>query len=528
MDEPQTKRARADDGHHQQYGHVDGGDHSSDAAAAAAIAAAAAAAAAGAEVAASQAMAAITDPTAQGDAAAQAAAEAQAAAQLAQLNAEAAQQAAQVSQQQIDLLAQAHTLALDPATLAAMQALPVSGGLPAQALQLDPNLAATLVAQGLQIPGFTTVVDQNGNMQLMGTEGLQLGHGAEMYMTQGHEDYADLQRQQIEGLRKADYQALAGAKRSGQLATINFTLDLPDELADVELTERNGIIECPATADVQMLKRLFQYQAYNKLLPALQTLVTDQNEEMVDAKEDGTPMPLAHYNVGDGSHIILRIHVPEELDNIPMVDEALASAAYTSATAGARTPSRKTRWTTEQIEALIEGVEKYGLSAWRTIVMDPRLNSKNNMQCKDKFRNLCLTIIQGRPERGLTLPWQLKDRVRALIEQENIKVGFLGGNSYSSGGGRHHHHHHHHHGAAHQQQMQAAGQPMDAAAAAALFSATGLAAQPGASAAGSAAASPSVSAAANGQAAQQQLMAQHLAAFGGYAAMAGHGDGSVA
>lgn len=159
---------------------------------------------------------------------------------------------------------------------------------------------------------------------------------------------------------------------------------------------------------------------------------------------------------------------------------------------------------------------------------DPRLNSKNNMQCKDKFRNLCLTIIQGRPERGLTLPWQLKDRVRALIEQENIKVGFLGGNSYSSGGGRHHHHHHHHHGAAHQQQMQAAGQPMDAAAAAALFSATGLAAQPGASAAGSAAASPSVSAAANGQAAQQQLMAQHLAAFGGYAAMAGHGDGSVA
>lgn len=40
-----------------------------------------------------------------------------------------------------------------------------------------------------------------------------------------------------------------------------------------------------------------------------QTLVTDQHEEMVDAKEDGTPMPLAHYNVGDGSHIILRIHV---------------------------------------------------------------------------------------------------------------------------------------------------------------------------------------------------------------------------
>lgn len=66
------------------------------------------------------------------------------------------------------------------------------------------------------------------------------------------------------------------------------------------------------------------------------------------------------------------LQVPDELDNIPMVDEALAAAAYptnTGGTGGGRTPSRKTRWTTEQIEALIEGVEKYGLSAWRTIVM---------------------------------------------------------------------------------------------------------------------------------------------------------------
>jgi hypothetical protein len=33
-----------------------------------------------------------------------------------------------------------------------------------------------------------------------------------------------------------------------------------------------------------------------------------------------------------------------------------------------RQPGRKTRWTQEQIEALIEGVERHGLSAWRTIV----------------------------------------------------------------------------------------------------------------------------------------------------------------
>lgn len=45
------------------------------------------------------------------------------------------------------------------------------------------------------------------------------------------------------------------------------------------------------------------------LVPAPQTLVTDQHEEMADTKEDGTPMPLAHYSIGDGSHITLRIHV---------------------------------------------------------------------------------------------------------------------------------------------------------------------------------------------------------------------------
>jgi hypothetical protein len=61
-----------------------------------------------------------------------------------------------------------------------------------------------------------------------------------------------------------------------------------------------------------------------------------------------------------------------------MVDEALASAVYSQAPAlnSNRTPSRKTRWTQEQIEALIEGVEKYGLSAWRTIVMVSALRAR--------------------------------------------------------------------------------------------------------------------------------------------------------
>lgn len=192
-------------------------------AAAAAIAAAAAAAAAGAEVNASQAMAGVaTDPAATGDAAAQAAAEAQQAAQLAAANAEAAQQAAQFSQQQLDLLAQG-ALTLDPATLAAMQALPVSGALPATALQLDPNLAASLLQQGLQLPGLT-VVDQNGNMQLMGAEGLQFA-GAEMYMAQqaGHDDWAGAYAHNLPCTRLS----LAGDPPCRQPHCLNLQLTLP-------------------------------------------------------------------------------------------------------------------------------------------------------------------------------------------------------------------------------------------------------------------------------------------------------------
>lgn len=41
----------------------------------------------------------------------------------------------------------------------------------------------------------------------------------------------------------------------------------------------------------------------------LQTLLLPDGEEMHDAKEDGTPMALAHYNVGNGSSIILKITV---------------------------------------------------------------------------------------------------------------------------------------------------------------------------------------------------------------------------
>jgi hypothetical protein len=49
-----------------------------------------------------------------------------------------------------------------------------------------------------------------------------------------------------------------------------------------------------------------------------QTLLTDQMEIMADTKEDGSAMPLAHYSVGEGSHITLRIHVSLVLGAWPL------------------------------------------------------------------------------------------------------------------------------------------------------------------------------------------------------------------
>lgn len=234
------------------------------------------------------------------------------------------------------------------------------------------------------------------------------------------------ERAQVDGIRKGDFQAVQAAKRAGTLITLNWSLELPPELEDVDLGEsRTGIIETPQSGDVPQLKRLISYSARNKLLPALQVLLTDDGLEMPDEDEDGQPMPIGALGLADGSRITLRVVIPDDVDELPLVDTAMVSSAYSSGTVvqmmHSRQTGRKTRWTQEQIEALIEGVERNGLSAWRTIVQDSRLAGKNNMQCKDKFRNLCLTIIQGRPERGLTLDWRLKDRVRQLIEHENIK-----------------------------------------------------------------------------------------------------------
>ncbi|GBF99107.1 hypothetical protein Rsub_11916 [Raphidocelis subcapitata] len=246
---------------------------------------------------------------------------------------------------------------------------------------------------------------------------------------------ADVDRSSREALRRADMQAMQAAKRAGELVTLRFRLRLPPELRDPALGEGSGIIEAPASACVAQLKRLFCYAARNSLLPALQVLFSEDGREMEETGPDGLPLPIAAYGVGEGSLVTLCIEIPDDIDALPLAEGALLASALDAAAAGGGScpfsssggggahdgGCRKTRWTRGQIEALVEGVERHGLSAWRSIVQDPRLGGKNNMQCKDKFRNLCLTIIQGRPERGLTLDPAFKERLKVLIATQGIR-----------------------------------------------------------------------------------------------------------
>ncbi|GBF98823.1 telomere repeat-binding factor-like [Raphidocelis subcapitata] len=297
----------------------------------------------------------------------------------------------------------------------------------------DPGMLSAIVANGMADAGGPIMLGPDGQplgAMTLATEDLEQlqggiftmdGRGLVPHPLDAHE------RLQMEGIRKGDMQALQAAKRAGTLITLAFSVELPPELQDVDMGARAGIIEAPASADVSQLKRLFFYAAHNQLLPALQVLVAEDGAEMAERDEGGSPVPISAYGVADGGHVTLRIVIPDDVDDLPLVDEAIASSSYRAVVGhggsrgGGGGGGRKTRWTPEQIDALVEGVEKHGLSAWRAIVQDPRLGGKNNMQCKDKFRNLCLTIIQGRPERGLSLDWQLKERVRHLIEEEHIR-----------------------------------------------------------------------------------------------------------
>lgn len=45
--------------------------------------------------------------------------------------------------------------------------------------------------------------------------------------------------------------------------------------------------------------------------------------------------------------------------------------------------------------------------------------------CTFKRTHICVFNLQGRPERGMSLDGTLRQRVRTLIEQENIRVSIV-------------------------------------------------------------------------------------------------------
>ncbi|XP_004510409.1 telomere repeat-binding factor 4-like [Cicer arietinum] len=54
--------------------------------------------------------------------------------------------------------------------------------------------------------------------------------------------------------------------------------------------------------------------------------------------------------------------------------------------------NQKLKWTQEEEEALIAGIEKYGAGKWKNILVDPQfaplLTSRSNIDLKDKWRNM--------------------------------------------------------------------------------------------------------------------------------------------
>ncbi|KAK1257301.1 Telomere repeat-binding factor 4 [Acorus gramineus] len=63
----------------------------------------------------------------------------------------------------------------------------------------------------------------------------------------------------------------------------------------------------------------------------------------------------------------------------------------------------KQKWTAEEEEALIAGVDKHGAGKWRTIQKDPEfshyLSARSNIDLKDKWRNMSVSGGQGSRER---------------------------------------------------------------------------------------------------------------------------------
>jgi hypothetical protein len=207
---------------------------------------------------------------------------------------------------------------------------------------------------------------------------------------------------------------------------------------------------------VRALRRYINYYSSDKLPPAMQRLRdTLSGAPMHDLNARGEPNTLGSYGLSNGASITLTVVPPETEDQQLAVGAALADAEEAEREAaaaqaqaqqgggglsprrpGARpgeglpsdagAPGRGSRqgagrWSLEEMEALVGGIEAWGLS-WADVRRDPRLAARDGVNCKDKFRNMCLTVLQGRTERKVAMPYEIRERVTRLAEHYHVRV----------------------------------------------------------------------------------------------------------
>ncbi|KAK9849809.1 hypothetical protein WJX84_009915 [Apatococcus fuscideae] len=96
-----------------------------------------------------------------------------------------------------------------------------------------------------------------------------------------------------------------------------------------------------------------------------------------------------------------------------------APPAPSNASPGAGSPPEQKKrqpWTTDHLTTLIEGMEKHG-TAWALILHEAgeRLDTRTQVDLKDKWRNVAKTVKYHRPQRKGDLSKDLKDRALQLI-----------------------------------------------------------------------------------------------------------------
>lgn len=283
-----------------------------------------------------------------------------------------------------------------------------------------------------------------------------------------------------QGVRAADVDQLEAARLRGNTVRLLLTVELSDDLlaAGAQFPDAAGgsagarggagsssaaaaaaaavtrMVEVPALCEVRALRRYIHYYCGGCLPPAMQRLRDGlSGAPLHDLDARGHPNTLGAYGLSDGARVTLTVVPPETEEQQLAVGAALAGdgdlPASPSARAAAGLSPRRPgdpvprggqdgggagrgggggggrngagRWTLDEMEALVGGIEAWGLS-WSDVRKDPRLAARDGVNCKDKFRNMCLTVLQGRAERKVSMPFQIRERVTRLAERYNVRV----------------------------------------------------------------------------------------------------------